>query len=159
MNCGLPAIMGYLGGSWALLAASRGALAASGAYLKASGGHLGRVLGPCGRTLDRKNRILDKGHRLAPSRTAGGRPRWRRRPESSTGVARFSHSKNEDILRRAEEGHFLRTSHAKSPKRGTTTKGPRLRAHRFVWDWCAFQENVCKRLRRNARATVQGDQE
>ena len=90
---GLPGDMGRLGGSWAILAASRGALAAPWAHLGASGRHLVDVLGPWRCELDRKGRILDRGGRLEPWREAGENEGWAGRGESSTGVARFSASK------------------------------------------------------------------
>ena len=135
-------VLCHLQGSWAVLAASQGALAASWAHLGASWGRLRGALG------------ASEGRAEA---------RWFGKAESSTGVANWSPGRklaegrvggegpnprqgslvsaprrNEDILRRAEEGHFLRTSHAKSPSRGTTTKGPRLGGNRFAWEWCKF---------------------
>ena len=46
------------------------------------------------------------------------------------------------IMQRSEEAHLLRTSHAKSPSRGTTTKPLRLSANRFVLEVCTCLKKV-----------------
>ena len=85
-------LAGRLGGSWAILAASRGALAAPWAHLGASGRHRVGALGPWRCELDRKGRILDRGGRLEPWREGGENEGWAGRGESPTGVACFSAS-------------------------------------------------------------------
>ena len=104
-------VLGHLQASWAVLAASQGPLAASWAHLGASWGRLRGALGAsegraeaCG---GRKKRILDRGRKLEPWAKAGGRPRWRRGAESSTGVARFSTSKESGHIAKSRRSPFF----------------------------------------------------
>ena len=115
---------------------SCGIVAALGAYR-------GRLWSPWRRL----GRILGRVVAVVGASEARAESHWIGRAESSTGVASGSPGRklaqgrvggegpnprqgslvsaprrNQDILRRAEEAHFLRTSHAKSPSRGTTTK-------------------------------------
>ena len=126
-------VLGHLQGSWAVSAASQGPWAASWVHLGASWGRLRGALGAVegraeacwfGKT-ESSTGVANwsPGRKLAEGRVGGEGPNPRQ------GSLVSAPRRNEDILRRAEEAHFLRTSHAKSPSRGTTTK---------VTDWAAI---------------------
>ena len=119
-------VLGHLRGSCAVLTASQSLLAASWAHVGASWGRLWGALGASegraeacwfGKT-ESSTGVANwsPGRKLAEGRVGGEGPNPRQ------GSLVSAPRRNEDILRRAEEGHFLRTSHAKSPSRGTTTK-------------------------------------
>ena len=88
--------------------------------------------------LDPKSGILDRGRRLEPTRRARESEGWVGRAESSTGVARFSPSKESGHIAKSRRSPFFEDLPRGIAIQGHNNKTPGLSRNRFVREWCTF---------------------